>query len=103
MMEMANDFGAVDYFAVQTLTTGIFSVWLQAGNLGGAAQLACVVLALVVVLVTLEKISRRRVRFAGTARGLRPVQSQDLHGLTGWAALVVSRRWWRFEGGVISG
>jgi iron(III) transport system permease protein len=29
MMETINDFGAVDYFAVQTLTTGIFSVWLE--------------------------------------------------------------------------
>ena len=45
MMETVNDFGTVDYFAVQTLTTGIFSVWLQSGNAGGAAQLACVILA----------------------------------------------------------
>ena len=29
MMETLNDFGTVDYFAVQTLTTGIFSIWLE--------------------------------------------------------------------------
>ena len=29
MMETVNDFGVVDYFAVQTLTTGIFSTWLS--------------------------------------------------------------------------
>ena len=63
MMETVNDFGTVDYFAVQTLTTGIFSVWLQSGNAGGAAQLACVILAVIIVLVSLEKSARRRMKF----------------------------------------
>ncbi|RYG91713.1 iron ABC transporter permease [Loktanella sp. IMCC34160] len=86
MMETVNDFGTVDYFAVQTLTTGIFTVWLQGGNLGGAAQLATVVLGLVVILVTLEKISRRKSRVYGSARGMRPVTATPLPGLAGWAA-----------------
>jgi iron(III) transport system permease protein len=80
MMETVNDYGTVEYFAVQTLTTGIFSVWLQAGNLGGAAQIAACVLVLIVLLVTLEKISRRKSRFFGNARGLRPVTSSPLRG-----------------------
>ena len=63
MMETVNDFGTVDYFAVQTLTTGIFSVWLQSSNVGGAAQLACVVLTMVILLVSLEKLSRRKMQF----------------------------------------
>ena len=63
MMETVNDFGTVDYFAVQTLTTGIFSVWLQSSNVGGAAQLACVVLAMIILLVSLEKLSRRKMQF----------------------------------------
>ena len=81
MMETLADFGAVEHFAVQTLTTGIFSVWLQAGNLGGAAQLSTVALGLIVLLVTLEKISRRRLRHAGAGRGLRPIVPARL---TGW-------------------
>jgi iron(III) transport system permease protein len=81
MMETLADFGAVEHFAVQTLTTGIFSVWLQAGNLGGAAQLSTVALSLIVLLVTLEKISRRRLRHAGAGRGLRPIVPARL---TGW-------------------
>ncbi len=63
MMETLNDFGAVDFFAVQTLTTGIFTVWLQGANVGGAAQIACVILGLVICLVLLEKYSRRNIRF----------------------------------------
>ena len=86
MMETVNDFGTFDYFAVQTLTTGIFTTWLQAGNLGGAAQIATLVLSLVVILVTLEKISRRRSRFFNTARGQRPVTSLPLTGVSAWLA-----------------
>ena len=86
MMETVNDFGTVDYFAVQTLTTGIFSVWLQAGNLGGAAQIATGMLALIVFLVTAEKLSRRRSRVFAAARGLRPVTPQVLPGWRGTVA-----------------
>ncbi|HVG09923.1 MAG TPA: iron ABC transporter permease [Thermoanaerobaculia bacterium] len=86
MMEVVNDFGAVDYFAVQTLTTGIFSVWLQAGNLAGAAQISACVLTIVVLLVTLEKASRRRSRTHASARALRPLTAQTLRGWTRWAA-----------------
>jgi iron(III) transport system permease protein len=89
MMETVNDYGTVDYFAVQTLTTGIFSVWLQSGNLGGAAQLATTMLALIVVLVVLEKISRRRAQVYGSARGLRPVQPVPLTGWQGRLAFVI--------------
>lgn len=85
MMETVNDFGAVDYFAVQTLTTGIFSVWLQAGNLPGAAQIAACLLAVIVLLVTLEKLSRARRRTHASARAIRPVSPQAVRGWRGWA------------------
>lgn len=86
MMETVSDFGTVEFFAVQTLTTGIFSAWLEAGNAGGAAQLACVILALVLVLVTLERLSRRRAKVHQGARGVRPVAPQDLGPLRRWLA-----------------
>lgn len=86
MMETVNDFGTVDYFAVQTLTTGIFTTWLQGGNLGGAAQISILVLGLIVLLVTLEKISRRRSRFFTSARGQRPVEAAALTGFGKWIA-----------------
>jgi iron(III) transport system permease protein len=89
MMETVNDFGTVDYFAVQTLTTGIFTVWLQGGNLGGAAQLATCVLAMIVFLVALEKLSRRRSKFFASARGQRPVTLTALKGGQGAAAFFV--------------
>lgn len=86
MMETVNDFGAVDYFAVQTLTTGIFSVWLESGNAAGAAQIASVVLLLVILLVGLEKSSRRKIRFFNLSIRHRPVERAALRGLRGWIA-----------------
>lgn len=60
LMETLNDFGTVDFFAVNTLTAGLFDTWMNLGNLGGAAQIATVMLAFVLILVTLERYSRRR-------------------------------------------
>ncbi|MEV8468524.1 iron ABC transporter permease [Fluviibacterium sp. DFM31] len=86
MMETVSDFGVVEYFAVQTLTTGIFTTWLEAGNPGGAAQIAIVILTLVFFLVGLEKSSRRRSRFFRLSRQQRPLQKQTLRGLRAWIA-----------------
>lgn len=88
MMETLNDFGAVEFFAVQTLTTGIFTVWLEASNAGGAAQIACVILIFVLVLVTLEKFSRRKIRFHETAKQKRDVAPTVLTGSRALIALI---------------
>jgi len=88
MMETVNDFGTVDYFAVQTLTTGIFNVWLESHNVGGAAQIASVILVLVIFLVTLEKISRRKIRFFNLSNRHRPVERVRLKGVPAFLAMM---------------
>lgn len=90
MMETVNDFGTVDYFAVQTLTTGIFTVWLQAGNLGGAAQLASITLIIIVALVTIEKASRRRSKSFTNARNSRPVIPTQLPKRAAWVMAILT-------------
>lgn len=86
MMETVNDFGTVDYFAVQTLTTGIFSLWDESRNAAGAAQIACLVLTLVVVLVVVERVGRARSRYFGAARSVRPIVRPRITGVRGWIA-----------------
>lgn len=86
MMETVSDFGVVDYFGVQTLTTGIFTTWLESANAGGAAQIACVILGLVLALVFLEKASRRQSRYYQSARQPRPIVPVTLKGPAGWLA-----------------
>ncbi|PID36780.1 MAG: iron ABC transporter permease [Rhodobacterales bacterium] len=89
MMEAVADFGVVEYFAVQTLTTGIFTTWLEMNNAGGAAQLALVSLVLVFLLLGLERAGRRKSRFYQTARQIRPSQPVRLRGAAGWTATIV--------------
>jgi len=60
LMETLNDFGTVDYFAVRTLTAGIYDVWLGMNNLGGGAQIASLLLIFVILLIGLEKFSRKK-------------------------------------------
>ena len=60
LMETISDFGTVDYFALDTLTLGVFNVWLGMNSLSGAAQISCVLFIFVVVLLTLESMARKR-------------------------------------------
>jgi iron(III) transport system permease protein len=66
LMECMNDIGAVRFFGVNTLTVGVYVTWLQKNNLGGAAQIATVMLAFVFALIWIEKRARRGRRFHQT-------------------------------------
>ncbi|WP_203594567.1 ABC transporter permease [Wenzhouxiangella limi] len=66
LMEALNDFGAVQFFGVDTFTTGIYRTWFGMGEAAAAAQLAACLLVFVLVLVMLERFSRRRARFHHT-------------------------------------
>src|SRR5690606_9792519 len=58
-LETLNDIGASEYLGVRTLTVSIFTVWLNRGSLTGAAQMALVMLALVCLLIAMERYGRR--------------------------------------------
>ena len=63
LMETISDFGTVDYFALETLTLGVFNVWLGMNSLSGAAQISSILFFIVVLLLSLEFIARRNQRF----------------------------------------
>ncbi len=64
MMESLNDIGTVEYLGVNTLTFAIYDSWLNRGSLAGAAQLACLLLLAAAGLMAVERMARRRQRFA---------------------------------------
>jgi len=79
MMETLNDYGTVDYFAVSTLSAGLYDVWLGMNNLGGGAQIATLLLVFVMVLIGLEKSSRRHQQnFQPTSSRFRPTKRTAL-------------------------
>jgi iron(III) transport system permease protein len=89
MMETLNDFGAVEFFAVQTLTTGIFTVWLEASNSGGAAQIATVMLVLILILLMLERAGRKQSKFHQYSKSIRPPVREQLSRKAGFGAGVL--------------
>ena len=85
LMETLADFGAVSYFSVQTFTTGIYRAWLSMGDLAAAAQLSSALLAMVLLILAVERWSRGRARHYDTpARGAEHLTR--LHGARAWGA-----------------
>ncbi len=91
LMETLADFGVSSYFGIQTFTAGIYKAWLAMDNRVAAAQLATVLLAVVLLLLWLEQRAERRMRFAqgrvsrqGTAES-QPVRLQGTAQLLAWA------------------
>ncbi|MFW6346263.1 MAG: ABC transporter permease [Halomonas sp.] len=83
LMETLNEFGAVQYFGVDTFTTGIYRTWFGLGEPVAAAQLAACLLAFVIALVLLERASRGKRRYFHTSS--RYQQLPEFH-LRGWHA-----------------
>jgi iron(III) transport system permease protein len=89
LMETLNDFGTVDFFAVQTLTTGMFNVWLVMNNTGGGAQIAVVMLIFVVFLLVAERAARRRRGYHDTSTRPRRTIRFDLSPARKAAAVAI--------------
>ncbi|MDO8456248.1 MAG: iron ABC transporter permease [Burkholderiaceae bacterium] len=66
LMETLADFGVSSYFGIQTFTAGIYKAWLVMDNRIAAAQLATVLLVVVMLLLKLEHRAQKRMRFAVT-------------------------------------
>jgi iron(III) transport system permease protein len=85
MMECLNDLGAVQYLGVETLSASIYATWTQRSNLPGAAQLALVMLALVVALLIGERRLRGEASFHASTGRFRAI---PFEALDGWRAAV---------------
>ncbi|MBO6633945.1 MAG: iron ABC transporter permease [Parvibaculum sp.] len=86
LMETISDFGVVDYFAVQTLTTGIFRTWFSLGDPVSAAQIAAWLFIFAIALVFIEMASRRG-RIANPLARDMPSQPRSLAGIAAAGAL----------------
>lgn len=86
LMETLNDFGTVQYFGVDTFTTGIYRTWFGMGEQVAAAQLAAVLLLFVLWLILLERWSRGQARYYQTSNRYHPPSSYLLRGWRAAAA-----------------
>lgn len=89
LMECVNDIGAAGFFGVRTLTLGIYTTWLSQGNLGGAAQIAAVMLIFVFALVWIERKARRQQAYVMPSQRSRTADRVKLKGWRRWLAFAV--------------
>ena len=89
LMEAAADFGTVQYFAVDTFTTGIYRTWFGLGNKVAAAQLAAALMGFVLLVLVLERLSRGQARYHHTSRRWQRIVPAQLTGGRALAALIV--------------
>jgi iron(III) transport system permease protein len=89
MMEVVSDFGTVEYFALDTLTLGIFNVWLGMGNLTAAAQIALMAFTLILVLLGIERWAQSKRQVGGASRGVTGVPQIKTTGLKSGVVIVI--------------
>lgn len=91
LMETLADYGTMEYFGITVFTTGIFRTWYGIGDAQGALQLSALLLVFVIILIMVERYSRRRARFYQQRSSTRAPQRRPL---SGWRAAVASLVCW---------
>ena len=85
LMETLADYGTVQYFGVDTFTTGIFRTWFGFGEPATAAQLSSILMLTVLVLFLLEQHQRKRIRYHNPSNAVQKHHPSPLNG--GYALL----------------
>ena len=68
-METLAEFGAVDFFSINTLTTGIYNSWIAFDDLAFANRISFFLLLFIFALFILENFSRKNARYHFNSRG----------------------------------
>lgn len=82
LLETLNDIGASEFLGVQTLTVTVYTTWISRSDLSAAAQIACMMLMFIFLILTLEFYGRRKQGFS--SRSLREIQPSRVQGWRGW-------------------
>ena len=68
-METLAEFGAVDFFSVNTLTTGIYNAWITFDDLAFANRISFFLLLFIFILFITENLSRKKAKYHLDSRG----------------------------------
>ena len=86
-METLAEFGAVDFFSINTLTTGIYNSWITFDDLAFANRVSFFLLLFIFSLFVLENLSRRRAKYHLNSKGgFKQKQKTKLFGKSSFLA-----------------
>lgn len=88
LMETLADYGTVQYFGVDTFTTGIFRAWFGFGEPVTAAQLSSLLMLTVFALFLLEQRQRKRIRYHNSSNAAQKGNEICLHGAQALFAVI---------------
>jgi iron(III) transport system permease protein len=77
-MEVLSDFGTVEYFSVQTLTLGMFNVWIGMNSISAASQIAIVTFVFIIILLILERRARSGQKYNDTSKRFNKISPKKL-------------------------
>ncbi len=77
-MEVLSDFGTVEYFSIQTLTLGMFNVWIGMNSISAASQIAIVTFIFIIILLMLEKRARSSQKYNDTSKRFNNISPEKL-------------------------
>lgn len=78
VMEVINDYGAVNFFGVPTLTEGIFRTWFGLQDRASAVRLAGLAMGIVLILLVLERGQRGDARYCDIGISSAPLARKKL-------------------------
>ena len=88
-METLAEFGAVDFFSINTLTTGIYNSWIAFDDLAFANRLSFFLLLFIFTLFILENLSRNNAKYHfNTREGLKQKEKLKLYGRKSFLAFI---------------
>ncbi len=89
-METLSDFGAVDFFSINTLTTAIYNSWLSFDDLAFSNQLSFYLLIFIFALFIIEKFSRKKAKYHSPVQGgFKLKQKIKLNGFKSFLAFLI--------------
>ena len=89
-METLAEFGAVDFFSINTLTTGIYNAWITFDDLAFANRISFFLLIFIFALFILENLSRKRAKYhSNTKGGFKQKEKFQLSGAKAFLAFLI--------------
>ena len=89
-METLAEFGAVDFFSINTLTTGIYNAWITFDDLAFSNRISFFLLIFIFAIFILENLSRKRAKYhSNTKGGFKQKEKIQLSGIKAFNAFFV--------------
>ena len=88
-METLAEFGAVDFFSINTLTTGIYNSWITFDDLAFSNRLSFFLLIFIFSLFIIENLSRKKAKYhLNTRGGFKQKEKIQLSGKSSFFAFI---------------